>query len=100
MHRTPAGDQVKALRKKARMTQAKANQARKVGYDLELPEAHEKANRLEEEAAQDLHDADVLTGMARLEDLQLWVQKRSASVKAAVWEYWMASWRRDSEVHN
>jgi hypothetical protein len=101
MHKTPTGDHIKALRKKARRTLVKANQARKAGYNLELPEAHEEANRLEGDAAQTLKDADALTEIARLEDLQLWVmQKRSASVKATVWEYWMASWRHGSEVHN
>jgi len=58
--------------------------------------------RLENEAASTLAEADSLRDAARLEDLHLWkMEKEFDSRKGKKkYEYWMASWRRGSKVHN
>ena len=57
---------------------------------------------MESEAASSLAEADSLRDAARLEDLHLWkMEKEFDSRKGRKkYEYWMASWRRGSKVHN
>jgi hypothetical protein len=57
---------------------------------------------MESEAASALAEADNLWEAARLEDLHLWnMEKEFYSRKGRKkCEYWMASWRRGSKVHN
>jgi hypothetical protein len=102
MHATETGQHIKAMRRRGRETLAKANKARRAGYELALPEAHEEAFRLEEEAALTLKEAEDLISLARLEDLHLWtMEKKSQSARSMkIWKYWMASWRDGSGVHN
>ena len=100
MHTTAAGDQIKALRKQARQHIKEANLARKVAQVV--PEAKDTVERMESKAASTLAEADNLRDGARLEDLHLWkMEKEFDSRKGKKkYEYWMASWRRGSKVHN
>lgn len=100
MHTTAAGDQIKALRRQARQRIKEANIARKAAQVV--PEAKDTLERIEEEAAGALAEADNLMNVARLEDLHLWkMEKEFDSRKGRKkYEYWMASWRRGSKVHN
>jgi hypothetical protein len=58
--------------------------------------------RMESEAAGALDEADNLREAAKLEDLHLRKMKKEFNSKTGrkKYEYWMASWRRGSEVHN
>ncbi len=58
--------------------------------------------RMESEAADALDEAEDLKDAARLEDLHLWKMKKKFDSKKGRkrYEYWMASWRRGSKVHN
>ena len=58
--------------------------------------------RLENEAASTLAEADSLRDAARLEDLHLWMMEKEFDSRKGKkkYEYWMASWRRGSKVHN
>ena len=100
MHTTDAGDQIKALRRQARQRIKEANIARKAAQVV--PEAKDTVERMESEAASTLAEADSLMNAARLEDLHLWkMEKEFDSRKGRKkYEYWMASWRRGSKVHN
>ena len=100
MHTTAAGDQIKALRRQARQRIKEANIARKAAQVV--PEAKDTVERMESEAASTLAEADSLRDAARLEDLHLWkMEKEFDSRKGRKkYEYWMASWRRGSKVHN
>ncbi len=100
MHATAAGDHIKALKKQARQRIKEANLARKAAQVV--PEANDTVERMENEAADALAEADSLLNAARLEDLHLWkMEKEFDSRKGRKkYEYWMASWRRGSKVHN
>ena len=100
MHTTAAGDQIKALRRQARQRIKEANLARKAAEVV--PEAKDTVEKMESEAASTLAEADNLRDAARLEDLHLWkMEKEFDSRKGRKkYEYWMASWRRGSKVHN
>lgn len=103
MHKTDAGDNIKILRRRARQGLKKANRARAAGLDLELEAAHEKADELETEAAENLAKADGLHDMARFQDLHVWkMEKERSSRKGGTkkYQYWMASWREGSKVRN
>jgi len=100
VHATAAGDQIKALRRQARQRIKEANIARKAAQVV--PEVKDTVERMESEAASTLAEADNLRDAARLEDLHLWkMEKEFDSRKGKKkYEYWMASWRRGSKVHN
>ena len=100
MHTTVAGDQIKALRRQARQRTKEANIARKAAEVV--PEAKDTVERMKSEATIALAEADSLRDAARLEDLHLWkMEKEFDSRKGKKkYEYWMASWRRGSKVHN
>ena len=100
MHATVAGDQIKALRRQARQRIKEANIARKAAEVV--PEAKDTVERMKSEATIALAEADSLRDAARLEDLHLWkMEKEFDSRKGKKkYEYWMASWRRGSKVHN
>ncbi len=100
MHTTNAGNQIKALRRQARQRIKEATLARKAAQVV--PEAKDIIKRIENEAASTLAEADGLLNAARLEDLHLWkMEKEVVSKKGKEKdEYWMASWRRGSKVHN
>ena len=101
MHKTDAGDDIKILRKRARQSLKKANKARAAGLDLGIGAAHEKAEELEIEAAENLAKADDLHDLARFQDINVWKMEKS-SRKGGVkkYQYWMASWRQGSRVKN
>jgi hypothetical protein len=100
VHATTAGDRIKALKKQASQRIKEANLARKAAQVV--PEAHDAVERLESEAAGALAEADSLRDAARLEDLHLWKMKKEFDSKKGMmkYEYWMASWRHGSKVHN
>lgn len=100
MHTTAAGDQIKALRRQARQRIKEAKIARKAAQVV--PEAKDTVERMESEAADALAEAEDLKDSARLEDLHLWKMEKEFDTKKGRkrYEYWMASWRRGSKVHN
>jgi hypothetical protein len=100
VHTTAAGDQIKALKKQARQRIKEANIARKAAQVV--PEAKDAVERMKSEAASTLAEADSLMNAARLEDLHLWKMEKEFDSKKGrkKYEYWMASWRRGSKVHN
>jgi len=103
MHQTPTGKEIKELRKEARRVLKKANRAHAAGLDLGIEAAHEKAEELEIEAAENLAKADDLHDLARFQDINVWkMEKERSSRKGGTkkYEYWMASWRQGSKVKN
>jgi hypothetical protein len=100
MHATAAGDQIKALKKQARQRIKEAKIARKAAQVV--PEAKDTVEKMESEAAGALAEAEDLKDAARLEDLHLWKMEKEFDSKKGrkTYEYWMASWRRGSKVHN
>ena len=100
MHATATGDQIKALRIEARQRIKKANIARRAAHVV--PEAKDTVEMMENEAASALAEADSLREAARLEDLHLWKMEKEFDSRKGKrrYEYWMASWRRGSKVHN
>lgn len=100
MHTTNAGNQIKALRRQARQCIKEATLARKAAQVV--PEAKDTVERMKSEAASSLAEANNLMNAARLEDLHLWMMEKEFDSKKGrkKYEYWMASWRRGSKVHN
>jgi hypothetical protein len=100
MHATAAGNQIKALKKQARQRIKEAKLARKAAQVV--PEAKDTVERMESEAADALAEAEGLKNAARLKDLHLWKMEKEFDSKKGrkTYEYWMASWRRGSKVHN
>ena len=98
MHKTAAGEQLKALKKQAQTLSRDAQSVQKA----QTPVAHKEAKRLQEKADQTLADAKDLKQQARLEDLHVWeMEKVKESKKGSKkYTYWMASWREGTEVRN
>jgi hypothetical protein len=67
-----------------------------------VPAAKDTVERMESEAAEALAEAEDLKDAPRLEDLHLWKMEKEFDSKKGrkKYEYWMASWRRGSKVHN
>jgi hypothetical protein len=98
MHKTAAGEQLKALKKQAQTLSRDAQSVQKA----QTPVAHKEAKRLQEKADQTLAEAKDLKQRARLEDLQVWeMEKVKESKKGSKkYTYWMASWREGDKVRN
>ena len=72
MHKTAAGEQLKALKKQAQTLSRDAQSVQKA----QTPVAHKEAKRLQEKADQTLADAKDLKQQARLEDLHVWEMEK------------------------
>jgi hypothetical protein len=85
MHKTAAGEQLKALKKQAQTLSRNAQAVLKA----QTPAAREKAKRLlQKKAEQTLADAKDLKQRARLEDLHVWeMEKVKASKKKGSKKY-------------
>jgi len=100
MHATNAGEKRKSLMKAANALARDARAAKKAAGTV--PEAKEKALKLQEEADKLRAEAADLKDAARLEDLTLWVMEKWKRTKMGnkKYAYWMASWREGSRVRN
>jgi len=67
-----------------------------------LPEASHKAREMESHAEKLMTEADALRIVARLEDLSVWMIKKTKTTKKGktTYVYWMASWRGGDKVRN
>ena len=100
MHKTPAGEQRKALIKDARELARNAKALKKAAKHL--PAGLQEAHRLQEEANEALAQAEALKIQAKLEDLTVWqMEKVKQSRKGSrTYTYWMASWREGGKTRN
>ena len=100
MHATEAGEKRKGLMKAANALARDAKAAKKAAGTV--PEAEEKALKLQQEADKLRAEAADLKDAARLEDLTLWVMEKWKRTKMGnkKYAYWMASWREGGKVRN
>ena len=100
MHKTAAGEKRKALKTEALELERDASMAMKAAEIL--PDAKGKALEMVSRAGELKAEAEDLKGAARLEDLQIWEQRKVKDTKkgAKTYLYWMASWREGSKVRN
>ena len=100
MHKTDAGERAKALKKEAGELARKAKNQKKAAAIMRM--ARRPAMKLQALADSRLAQAQALKLEARLEDLQVWEQKRKKDTKkgAKTYTYWIASWREGSRVKN
>ena len=100
MHKTAAGEKRKALKAEALELERDASMAMKAAEIL--PDAREEARRMEGRADELKAEAEALKGAARLEDLQVWEQKKVKDTKkgAKTYTYFMASWREGGKTRN
>lgn len=100
MHKTEAGERAKALKKEARELARRAKNQKEAAAIMRT--ARSPVRRLQALADSRLAQAQALRLEARLEDLQVWEQKRVKDTKqgAKTYTYWIASWREGSKVKN
>ena len=99
MHRTPSGDRRQALQKTARELARDARALQKVAR---APAARREVEGLQVEAEAALAEAQALKLQARLEDLQVWEQRKVKDTKkgAKAYTYYLASWREGGKLKN
>ena len=100
MHKTEAGEKIKALKTEALGLGRSARAAMRVAEIL--PDARMKARRMEGHAHELKAEAEAMEGAARLEDLTLWQMAKEKTTKKGdqTYLYWMASWREGGKVRN
>ena len=100
MHKTAAGEKRKALKTEALELERDSSMAMKAAEIL--PDAKGKALEMVSRAGELKAEAEDLKGAARLEDLQIWEQRKVKDTKkgAKTYLYWMASWREGDKVRN
>ena len=100
MHKTAAGEKRKALKAEALELERDASIAMKAAEIL--PDARREARRMEGRADELKAEAEALKGAARLEDLQVWEQKKVKDTKngSKAYTYFMASWREGGKTRN
>jgi hypothetical protein len=100
MHKTEAGERVKALKKEAWELARRAKKQKEEAAIMR--KARSPVMRLQALADSMLAQAQALKREARLEDLHVWEQKRVKDTKkgAKTYTYWIASWRVGSRVKN
>ena len=98
MHKTAAGEQLKALKKQAQTLSRNAQAVLKA----QTPAARKEGQRLQKKADQTLAEAKDLKQQARLEDLHVCKMEKvkESSRGSKKYTYWVASWRVDTEVRN
>ena len=100
MHKTAAGEKRKTLKTEALVLERDARAAMKAAEIL--PDARGKALEMVSRADELKAEAEALKGAARLEDLQVWEQKKVKDTKkgAKTYTYFMASWREGKKIRN
>ena len=100
MHKTEAGERRKALKREAQELASKAKTMMKAAGIT--PIVKPKAKELQVKADKAQAQAQALKLEARLEDLQVWEQKKVKSSKKGpkTYSYYMASWREKGKTKN
>ncbi len=100
MHKTEAGEKAKALKKEAQDFTRKAKAQKKAAAIMRG--ARVTVQNLQALATKRLSQAQALRLEARLEDLQVWEQKKVKKTKAGdkTYTYYMASWRAGKKTKN
>jgi len=100
MHKTEAGERAKALKKEAQELARRAKTQKEAAATMRA--ARVTVMNLQSLAAKRLSQAQTLKLEARLEDLQVWEQKKVKDTKkgAKTYTYFMASWREGKRIRN
>jgi hypothetical protein len=100
MHKTSAGEKRKAMKGMAKELARNATAAKKAAKIL--PGASQNAHELKGQADKLMAEAESLKNQARLEDLTVWMMKKTKTAKKGktTYGYWMASWREGKRVRN
>jgi hypothetical protein len=100
MHKTEAGEKVKALKKEAQDLAYRAKAQKEAAAIMRA--ARVTVTNLQALADKRLTQAQALKLEARLEDLQIWEQKKVKDTKkgAKTYTYFMASWREGKKIRN
>lgn len=100
MHKTAAGERAKALKKEAQDFARKARAQKEAAATMRA--ARVTVKNLQSMAAKRLSQAQALRLEARLEDLQVWEQKKVKPSKNGPksYTYYMASWRKGKKIRN
>jgi predicted membrane chloride channel (bestrophin family) len=100
MHKTEAGEKAKTLMKEARDLARKAKTQKKAADVMRMVRV--TVMNLQALAAKRLSQAQAQKLEARLEDLQVWEQKKVKDTKkgAKTYTYFMTSWREGKKIRN
>ena len=100
MHRTAAGERAKALKKEAQDLARRAKAQKEAAATMRA--ARVTVMNLQSMAAKRHSQAQTQKLEARLEDLQVWEQKKVKETKAGpkTYTYYMASWREGGKLKN
>jgi uncharacterized protein YigA (DUF484 family) len=100
MHRTAAGERAKALKKEAQDLARRAKAQKEAAATIRA--ARVTVMNLQSMAAKRLSQAQAQKLEARLEDLQVWEQRKVKESKAGpkAYTYYLASWREGGKLRN
>ena len=100
MHKTAAGERAKALKKEAQDLARRAKAQKEAAATMRA--ARVTVMNLQSMAAKRLSQAQAQKLEARLEDLQVWEQRKVKESKAGpkAYTYYMASWREGGKLKN
>jgi hypothetical protein len=100
MHKTKAGEKAKALKKEAQDLANRAKAQKEAAATMRA--ARVTVTNLQALADKRLTQAQALKLEARLEDLQVWEQRKFKDTKtgAKTYTYFMASWREEKRIRN
>jgi hypothetical protein len=100
MHKTEAGEKAKALKKEAQDLASRAKAQKEAAATMRA--ARVTVTNLQALADKRLTQAQALKLEARLEDLQVWEQRKVKETKkgAKTYTYFMASWREGKRIRN
>jgi len=100
MHKTEAGERAKALLQEAQGLARRAKAQKEAAATMRA--ARVTVVNLQSMAAKKLSQAQAQRLEARLEDLQVWEQKKVKDTKkgAKTYTYFMASWREGGKLRN
>jgi hypothetical protein len=100
MHKTEAGEKAKALKKEAQDLASRAKAQKEAAATMRA--ARVTVTNLQALADKRLSQTQALKLEARLEDLQVWEQRKVKDTKtgAKTYTYFMASWREGKKIRN
>ena len=100
MHKTEEGEKAKALKKEAQDLARRAKTQKEAAATMRA--ARVTVTNLQALAAKRLSQTQALKLEARLEDLQVWEQKKVKDTKkgAKTYTYFIASWREGGKLRN
>jgi hypothetical protein len=100
MHKTAAGERAKTLKKEAQDLTRRAKAQKEAAATMRA--ARVTVMNLQSMAAKRLTQAQALRLEARLEDLQVWEQRKVKDTNKGVktYTYYMATWREGGKVRN